>query len=202
MRIAVLLIVFCVVCSGQVLVEIAAGALIGTAAGIGGKKISEEFDRAFAKMSNTLEKALREQKTVAPAPRKKGGLVAGPRVLAAAAPRGLAAAAPAGSPRRAGAAQKVNAPAPVAAELIPGSPLVLPSAVPTVPFAVTAEAFAQVKQGDTNRELIARLGSPTTKISMPEEGRVVEIYKYSSQGVELGSIRVVDGTVAEVKAAR
>lgn len=66
----------------------------------------------------------------------------------------------------------------------------------------SAEAFEKVTPGMTSEELQAALGKPSIRIVLPEDGRLVEICGYSAKGRELGSIRLVDGKVAEVQPAR
>lgn len=65
----------------------------------------------------------------------------------------------------------------------------------------TAEQFEKVAVGMTSEELLAALGQPSFRVVVPEEGRLVEICEYSSRGSPLGSVRMVDGKVTEVRRA-
>jgi len=51
-------------------------------------------------------------------------------------------------------------------------------------------------------ELRARLGPASSRIVMAEEGQIVEIRRFRTGGRELGSVRLVDGKVTEVRPAR
>lgn len=65
----------------------------------------------------------------------------------------------------------------------------------------TAEEFEKITVGMTSDELLAVLGKPAFRVVLPEDGRLVEICEYTARGRQLGSIRVVDGKVAEVQRA-
>lgn len=68
--------------------------------------------------------------------------------------------------------------------------------------APTPEAFAGIAAGMEEEELRARLGRASSRIVTAEEGRLIEVWRYRVNGRELGSVRLVDGRVAEVRAAR
>ncbi len=63
------------------------------------------------------------------------------------------------------------------------------------------EAFGKLEVGTPAEELEARLGPPSFRVVIPEPGRLVEIYQYAVKGRDLGTVRVVDGKVAEVRPA-
>lgn len=65
----------------------------------------------------------------------------------------------------------------------------------------TPEALEKLAVGAPAEELEAKLGLPAFRVVVPEEGRLVEIYQYSAKGRDVGSVRVVDGKVAEVRPA-
>jgi hypothetical protein len=65
----------------------------------------------------------------------------------------------------------------------------------------TAEAFAKLEPGLSAAELEARLGPPSFRVLMPLGGRLVELREYSSGRKLLGTVRIVDGKVAEVRPA-
>ena len=58
--------------------------------------------------------------------------------------------------------------------------------------------LASVLPGMPRPELLA-LGDPSARITMFEDGHVVEIYSYRNQLLVSGSIRLVDGNVATVQ---
>lgn len=66
----------------------------------------------------------------------------------------------------------------------------------------TTEALEKLAVGTPAEELEAKLGLPSFRVVVPEEGRLVELYQYSAKGRDVGSVRVVDGKVAEVRPAQ
>jgi hypothetical protein len=68
--------------------------------------------------------------------------------------------------------------------------------------AATAKAFAGITAGMDADELRARLGPASSRIVMAEEEQIVEIRRFRTGGRELGSVRLVDGKVTEVRPAR
>lgn len=66
----------------------------------------------------------------------------------------------------------------------------------------TPEALEKLAVGTPAEELEAKLGLPSFRVVVPEEGRLVELYQYSAKGRDVGSVRVVDGKVAEVRPAQ
>ena len=63
---------------------------------------------------------------------------------------------------------------------------------------VVPESFRQIKPGLKREELLANVGTPSSRITIPETGKLVEIYRYRANGGMLGSVRLVDGKVTEV----
>ncbi len=194
-RYAVLIVALSGVGAAQSLVEHAAAAAVGTAGSVGGKKISDGLDRVFKKTDGALAQAAGESKPAEAAKTVKEK----PSPARGAAAPGSASAVrrAAGKHRRASVPETPAEPAPAVA----ASPIRTPVAEPKVVTA-TAEAFAAVKPGESKQEMIANLGARAVRISIPEAGRLVEVYRYAAKGEELGSIRVVNGAVTEVRAAR
>lgn len=65
----------------------------------------------------------------------------------------------------------------------------------------TREAFEKVTVGMDWEEVRALLGPPSSRLVLPEEGKLVEIHRYRTGQRELGRLRVVDGKVTEVQPA-
>ena len=70
-------------------------------------------------------------------------------------------------------------------------------AAPPLPE-VVPESFRQIRPGLKREELLANVGIPSSRITIPESGQTVEIYRYRANGGTLGSVRLVDGKVTEV----
>lgn len=71
-----------------------------------------------------------------------------------------------------------------------------PPAPPEPPVNVD---LAQVEPGMARETLLA-LGKPTTKMTLFEDGHMVEVYQYRNQTVASGTVRLRDGAVATVQA--
>ncbi len=65
----------------------------------------------------------------------------------------------------------------------------------------TREAFEKVTVGMDWEEVRALLGPPSSRLVLPEEGKLVEIHRYRAGQREVGRLRVVDGKVTEVQPA-
>lgn len=59
--------------------------------------------------------------------------------------------------------------------------------------------LGQIERGMARESLLA-LGKPTSKITLYEDGHMVEIYQYRNQTVASGTVRLRDGAVASVEA--
>jgi hypothetical protein len=64
----------------------------------------------------------------------------------------------------------------------------------------TAEELATVQVGATEQELVAALGQPESKVTIPDDGHLVEICQYWSKGKQLGTVRLDNGQVVSVEA--
>ena len=63
------------------------------------------------------------------------------------------------------------------------------------------EDLLSVKTGAKEESLTASLGQPTSKVTIPDDGHLVEILRYTAGGQLLGVIRVDNGEVVNVLAA-
>ncbi len=59
--------------------------------------------------------------------------------------------------------------------------------------------LTQVERGMARESLLA-LGSPSSKMTLFEEGHFIEIYRYRNQTVASGTVRLSDGAVVTVEA--
>ena len=66
---------------------------------------------------------------------------------------------------------------------------------------VTADQLQAVASGASRSEVVGRLGVPSGRITMDDNGHLVEILQYSSHGVRVGSVRCNDGRVESVNTA-
>jgi hypothetical protein len=59
--------------------------------------------------------------------------------------------------------------------------------------------LAQIERG-MPRETLLALGSPSSKMTLFEEGHLVEVYHYRNQNVASGTVRLRDGAVVTIEA--
>jgi hypothetical protein len=67
---------------------------------------------------------------------------------------------------------------------------------------VTVAQLRSVASGASRAEVIGSLGSPAARITMDDNGHLVEILQYTSNGNRVGSVRCSDGRVESVNAAQ
>ena len=179
----------------------ASGATIGTAAG---KPLSNAMTKIFGQTDTTTKKAAsasiatKTANTKTPA-KPEPELESPPLVLAAPQSGGGGGSIPSmGStapsrhggfaPRR-GAAEyaSIKPPAPVVAYQEP------PRKEPT------AEELASIQVGASEQELVSTLGPPESKVTIPDDGHLVQICQFWSKGKQLGTVRLDNGQVVNVE---
>jgi tetratricopeptide (TPR) repeat protein len=69
---------------------------------------------------------------------------------------------------------------------------------PSPPPEASAGDLEKVTAG-MSREQLLKLGPPAGRITMDDDGHLIEIYQYSANGTSLGRIRLTDGTVSSVE---
>jgi hypothetical protein len=65
----------------------------------------------------------------------------------------------------------------------------------------TAEDLRAVTNGSPRGELIARLGLPSSRVTIPDDNGLLEIYRYSGADGLVGSVRLENGLVVAVQVA-
>ena len=65
----------------------------------------------------------------------------------------------------------------------------------------TAEDFATVQVGASEEQVVAALGQPESKITIPDDGHLVQIYQYWSNGKQIGTVRLDNGQVVTVESS-
>ncbi len=63
----------------------------------------------------------------------------------------------------------------------------------------TSEELVSVKVGATERDVLATLGQPASRITIPDDGHLLEICQYWAKGKQLGTIRLDNGQVVTVE---
>jgi hypothetical protein len=173
----------------------ASGATIGTAAG---KPISNAITKIFGQTDNSTKKAASatlsktstktETESTPVIPPAAPGVSVGDS--ASSGPVGESTPSRHGGFARHSAARQyapINPPAPV--EIIQPPPRREP----------TAEELASIHVGASEQELVSALGQPESKVTIPDDGHLVEICQYWSNGKQLGTVRLDNGQVVNVE---
>ncbi|HEV8037366.1 MAG TPA: hypothetical protein VGP62_00785 [Bryobacteraceae bacterium] len=172
----------------------ASGATIGTAAG---KPLSNAITKIFGQtdtaakkaatapaVTNTPAKPEPESAPLIQAVPQSGGAGELPSIGGGSAPSrhgGFA-------PRRADTElASINPPEPVPAYQEP------PRKEPT------DEDFATIQVGASEEQVVAALGQPESKVTIPDDGHLVQICQYWSNGKQIGTVRLDNGQVVTVE---
>jgi len=186
------------VASAQSLAEhaaAAAGASIGTAAG---KPMSNAITKIFGAVDNDAQKAAKtdvgaKPKTVAPAPNPARGIVSPDQ------PLGARFSSPASHRAAASAAEAEE---PVATPNVPAAQPAIVYAAPAPPEPPrrdpTPEELASIQVGATEKQMIGTLGPPESKVTIPDDGHLVEICQYWANGKPVATFRLDNGQVVRV----
>jgi hypothetical protein len=170
---------------------VAAGSAVG---GASGKSVSNGINAIFGKVDQQTARAAKETK------REKE-----PQVEALKVAPGAPVADPGGVPLPPAPPVKRSAPAPVpVAQYVPPSEIARISSwadvAPTLPppAVMSPEDLRSVSTGMTRADVL-RLGVPSSKITMFEDGHVVEQYSYHQNGQKFGGLKLTDGVVSSVQ---
>lgn len=173
---------------GQAMVEHAVAAAGGSAAGVAGKKVSDGITKILTKVDQQTRKA-------ADTTRNARGLEVGPGT-----PKAPADSVPPPPPARRAAVQKLSAlppPPPIPARSRSTEAAPVPPPPPPEPEA-TGDDLKNITAG-MHRDDVLKLGAPASRITMFEDGHVVEIYRYMAKDTTLGVVRLTDGAVSSIQ---
>lgn len=190
MRVFGLLVCITGLASGQALIEHAVAAGGGSVAGVAGKKVSDGVDKILGKARSLVLASGQEPAT----PTAPKGQVSGlPAPFAPSAGTSMPLWKQAGTV--ASHQPEINTAAPDRPEALPSSPVAPAPNLPTV------ADISRIERGTTREQLAARLGAPSSRVFIPEDGTLLEIYSYRSADGQLSTIRLTDGTVTAVRPA-
>jgi hypothetical protein len=223
----VLAILLSVAASAQTMVEYGAAAAAGTAGGAAGKQVSNGITAIFGKVDQQTKDAAKSAPpkpapSAAAAPPAAADPGPVPQPAAGAKPKApKAAVKPAAksetaippSPARTGARPVPNSvpdPPPPAVQRTaaakpapPPAPKPEPELAPVPPpppppREASAEDLKAIAVG-TLREEVLKLGAPASRITMMDDGHLLEIYSYMNSDTALGVVRLSDGAVSRVE---
>lgn len=201
--------VIAAIVSAQTLVEHATAAAGGTAAAAAGKKVSDGIDSVFGALGNVAKDAAGKEdknktkgrRTIDPAPP-----IPEVRIVTGGSVPGVAPmkkpAAPAVAKRGAPAAQSAVVPAVSEPPVAPVAEPPAAPAAPPAPVLPTAADLAALQTGMARADVQAKMGKPSSRVTMDDDGKLVEIYSYRNKSGALGSVRLVDGVVKEIRPAQ
>jgi hypothetical protein len=175
---------------GQTMTEFGAAAAVGTVGGAGGQPVSKGLAAVLGKVSAQTAKAAGKEESRQPA-----------LELAQGQPKGDTSGVPLPPPP---GGKRAHAPSmPVAQLVVPQeavAPLNFAEVVPVVPAPpeMSAEKLKSVPVGMSRADLL-RMGFPASKITMDEDGEMVEIYSYREKDRRLGTVRLKNGAVSSVE---
>jgi hypothetical protein len=171
----------------QVMTEVAGAVAGGSVGGVAGKQVSDGVSNVLGKVDAVAAKAAKIGK--APESTKTGTVLqVGPSSVI----KDHSLVPPPPPIRRAA----VVPPPPPAAPTMIGIHQPIPVLPPIPP--VTADDLRAIA-GGTARGDVLKLGSPASRITMYDDGHLVEIYRYQSRDTTLGVVRLSDGSVSSVQ---
>jgi len=196
----ILAVVIAATVSGQAILEYGAAAAGGSAAGVAGKKVSDSLDKVMTKVSDMTKSTATEEKK----PRKMAPAVPPvPEVRlkdielvqeSSTKPRPS----PVSPPARRQANLRPVPPAPSTPAAPVAEPVAAPApVVPPAPVA-TVEDLKSL-DGATREDVLSKMGKPASRITISDERGLVETYSFKNSNGYLGSVRIINGKVTEVR---
>jgi len=183
----------------QAMVEAAGAVAGGSIGGVAGKKVSDGITNVLGKVDAVASKAAKTGKAPEVAIEKaKGDKPSGGTVLqvgSGAVIKDHSLVPPPPPARRVAAV----VPPPPALPSSGTAPVVI-QAMPVLPPPpqVTSEDLKTLANG-TARKDVLKLGAPASRITMYDDGHLVEIFRYQSRDTTLGVVRLSDGSVSSVQ---
>lgn len=202
MRNVLTLLVFAGLAWSQAITD-AAGVIAGGSVGVGaGKKVGEGIATVLQKTGDTTAKAVKtEPPARAEKPAEKPAEKAADKSKEGA---GTVQVGPGGVVKD---HSLVPPPPPIRrAAVVPPPPLPLPplpviqQPIPTLPPPpeVTPDDLKTLAAGTARRDVL-KLGAPASRITMFDDGHLVEIFRYQTRETTFGVVRLSDGSVASVE---
>ncbi len=180
----------------QALTEAAGAIAGGSIGGVAGKKVSDGISKVLGKVDTAAGKAAKtakvaEEKTTAKSPKQSAVLQVGPGGVV----KNHSLVPPPPPVRRVAA----EVPEPPSEASGPRAAIrriaVLPP--PPPPPQVTPDDLKALDLGTTRSDLL-KLGAPAARITMYDDGHLVEIYRYQTHDRTVGVVHLSDGSVSNV----
>lgn len=197
----VLAVVISATVSAQAILEYGAAAAGGTTAGVAGKKVSDSLDKVMNKVSDLAKSgASDDQKprkmapTIPPAPEVR---IKDLNLATEKAGKSKVTATPV---RRQANLQATPAAKQPDLPAVP-QPGAEPATPATPPPSATVEDLKSL-DGASREDVLSKMGKPASRITMTDDRGLVETYSFKNSNGNLGSVRIINGKVAEVRPAQ
>ncbi len=204
---SLMLLTLTVPCFPQAMIEHAAAAAGGSTGALAGKPVGESLGKIFGKVEQTTAKAAKPKtdktaKIEAPKAKEATGAGEASRTM----PTFGAAVSSAGMPASSGGVTRHNRPssplAPVETEAAAAEPVIALTPRPIMVHQTTREDVVAIQSGMVRHDVIAKLGAPASSVTIPDDGHLLEIFKYVSGGRWVGTVRLDNGSVVKVDSAQ
>lgn len=175
----------------QSLIEHTAAAAGGTVGGVAGKKVSDGLSKILNKVDAQTKAAAKQgDNSKAKEVDAKGAplLTVGPGMPNRKEESGVV---PPPPPTRRASVQKQPPPAPAPTPVAVYTPPPPPPPLPEIKL----EDLKKLTEG-TKREDVLKLGMPASRVTMFDDGHLLEIFRYMAGDMTLGVVRLVDGSVS------
>jgi hypothetical protein len=189
MRSTLLVIMLSSFAGAQSLIEHSAAAAGGSVGGVAGKKVSDGLSAIFQKVDQQTGKAAKPAAPAATAPSAASNaplFEVGPPV-----PKQKAGYPPPPPPPK-HAVAKATPPLSRRIVHVPVQPEL------EQPPRISLDQLRAVSSG-MSREAVLNLGLPSARVTMYDDGHLLEIYRYVDRDINLATIRLTDGSVSSVQ---
>jgi hypothetical protein len=181
--------------AGQAMIEHAAAAAGGSVGGVAGKKLSDGLNKVMGKVDGTLKGAADQGEPGKAVEKPAALLQVVPGSPTTGARKDDAGVVPPPPMRRAALVKPDPVPAPAPVVEVAPPPV---RVVPPPPPEVTSEDLKKVVAG-MSREDVLKLGPPSSRVTMFEDGHLLEIFRYYAKEADQGVLRLMDGTVSSIQ---
>ena len=182
---------------GQTMVESAAAAAGGSAGGIAGKKVSDGMTKIFEKVDKQSAKAAKtgaKNNSANNSPQGQAADTSAPILeVGPGVPKSDLSNVPPPPPVHRASVHKPAPPPMILAPVEPPPPVIAPPPPPEM----SIDDLRHVTAG-MQRDEVLRFGAPSSRITMFEEGHLLEVYRYQTNDTTLGVVRLTDGSVSNV----
>ena len=196
MRSVLMLLAIAGLACSQAMTEAAGVIAGGSVGGVAGKKVGQGITNVFQKVEGTTAKAAKADKTEKPTgaekPKENAGTVlqVGPGGVVK--DHSLVPPPPPPTRKTAGVPPPPPPVQPVVTALQPIPP------PPPPPRKATPDDLSALA-GGTSRADVLKLGAPASRITMFDNGHLVEIFRYQTRDATFGVVRLSDGSVSSVE---